>query len=178
MLTVSRKKLVVLLAIVFVAVIGGGIYLLVIKKDSAPSQNEDANTQGFGDEEFTAVEKANDEYVRNKEERINNLAAETQSVDDLLKQPEADQGPIGLQIIKNKIEANDKAGAKQFIDYLMQRTDSTGIEASVLCYQIADSDSAKRSCRDRLDEQARASGMIGPNETMPESYLQQKDGEG
>lgn len=164
-------------------IIGGIIFALTSSgvafwyfRDSRNNLN-DTNLEQQ-DKDFQELLDKNKQAQEKEKIRIDSLASSTETVDDLKKLDDQDQAKVGIQIASSAVTSKSVSSATiEIIQFLMQRNDSDGIEASKLCYRVLTSESDKSNCVDRLTEQMRSQGIIGPNETIPIEYLQTEGGD-
>jgi hypothetical protein len=143
--------------------IAGVVYVsivLVENKDDSSTQNQD---------ELELIELQ--QNLIKKQNDVVQKAGDVTSVEDLDRLPEEYQSEVGIEKIKQSIEVNDLAKAKEFIDALMKEGGNTGVEAAILCYQTSNSDGEKNACKNELSRMLVEQGIIRPNDEIPSNYL-------
>lgn len=123
------------------------------------------------------TQKEIDAYVADQAAKAEQIASRVQQPSDLDSYSVSEQAAAGLKIIYDSMNSGDTAKAKAFAGYLMKRNDADGLLASKLCYKLASSDAEKQDCKDRAVEQARDQGIISQDQTLPDSYMELKEGD-
>lgn len=150
-------------------VLGGSsfaTYRLVSNKN-----NKSAQTSEDGVDQVVAG------IFKDQQEKLDSLAKGVASVGDLTKLDDEVIGKVGLNIVKQAVSDNDLVRANTFIDFLTARKDQSGLDAAVICYQIATNDSKKQQCVDVMNEIARTLEIIKPDQTLPKSYYDSSEAE-
>lgn len=148
--------------------------LFFFNKNRTGQHQENNQTELSPDEESQRqVEQSIQQYAEANNQKANSM----KSVDDLAKLEESEQGVIGILTIQSLIDQGKSTEAIAYIDYLMLREDGRALEAARFCYQIADEQSRRDACLQRMTELARMQGVIGPADTLPSSYYEQRDGD-
>jgi len=173
MLTVmGKRKLIVVGSVVVLAALLIASTILTVRHFQSEKKKKAESSKVKTD--IASQTKLVNDILAKEQKRIETAASKIKSVNDLKKLSVADQGLVGMFLIRKNIDS-DKKLVKQYIDYLMLRNDSAGIEASIFCYKLAGTDTAAQTlCVNRANEQARSQGIIGKDGSLPDSYFKSK----
>ncbi len=111
-------------------------------------------------------------YYQQLDSDLKQQASNVNSIEDFAKLNDTDQGAVGLEKIKNYIDTKDLDNANLYIDLIIKRDDGSGLDAAHYCYEIAITETRKAECLSRMTEIARIQGIIGQDESLPQSYYE------
>lgn len=143
--------------------IAGVVYVSIVLVEN----KDDSNTLNQDETEIVELQQ----NLIKRQNDVEQKAGDVTSVEDLERLSEEDQSEVGVEKIKQSIEVNDLAKAKEFIDALMKEGGNTGVEAAIFCYKLASGDGEKNACKSELSRMLLEQGIIGPGEEVPSNYL-------
>jgi hypothetical protein len=165
--------------VLLAGVVTAGLYLYTqSNSQTGSSETTEADEVERKLQESTANnQKAAQAYAEELTTSDASQISSIQSVDDLKKLDESEQGRVGVLIISDRINSDKTQEAQVFIEYVMNLPTGYGLEAARLCYATATDDSRKAECKTVIYTRAVEQGIIAEGETLPPSYFELPTGD-
>ena len=172
MLTKKIKVLTVL--VVFLCL---GAVVVIFWTSQGQESPEDSEVDVFSEEQIAKDQQTVSSYLSFTESEAESIGSNVSSVSDLDEIDPGSRELVALQVANSFIDSGSSVRAQDFINYLLKFESTYALEATKLCYQIAETAEEKTVCFERAQTILRNKGLLEVDQQLPESYFNESAAE-